>query len=133
MIVVDTSALIAIVLKQPHADACRRALSADDDVVISAGSLAETHIVATGRKVVPALEELLERLGLLVAPVDEETARAVGIAYERYGKGFHAASLNYGDCFAYVLARELDLPLLFVGRDFSLTDVKKIDATMGSA
>jgi ribonuclease VapC len=62
---------------------------------------------------------------LEVVPVDAEAAAAIGRGYARYGKGLHAASLNFGDGFAYALARERNCPLLFIGNDFSLTDVAR--------
>ncbi|MBP0651581.1 type II toxin-antitoxin system VapC family toxin, partial [Mycobacterium tuberculosis] len=73
------------------------------------------------------LENLLDALtSLHVAAVDQDMTRRMAAAYSRYGKGYHAAALNYGDCFAYILADDLNCPLLYVGRDFSLTNVKRV-------
>lgn len=95
--------------------------------MISSGTLAEARIVAFRRNVDGRLEDLLDRLtSLRVAVVDQDMTRRMAAAYSRYGKGYHAAGLNYGDCFAYILANDLSCPLLYVGRDFSLTNVKRV-------
>lgn len=70
------------------------------------------------------MEALLEELDYSVITVDEATAKRVRDAYSKWGKGFHPAGLNFGDCFAYALAKEQDCPLLYVGNDFSRTDIK---------
>ena len=124
MIVVDTSALMAIVLDEPGADACIAALEEASDVAICAGTLAEALIVARGRGRLEALAGIVERLEFEVVALTEARARRVAEAYARWGKGRHRAALNFGDCFAYELARGLDAPLLFVGADFSTTDVQ---------
>ena len=124
MIVVDSLALIEIILDAPRADACIAELENADTVLISAGTMAECLIVATGHHAERPLMSLFERFGLEVIPVTQERAKSSARAYRRYGKGWHAAGLNFGDCFAYALAKELDCPLLFVGEDFSRTDVK---------
>jgi ribonuclease VapC len=69
---------------------------------------------------------LLHRLGVELIPVTEEHAELARSAWRRYGKGRHAAALNFGDCFAYALAIESGEPLLFVGRDFTRTDVESV-------
>lgn len=71
-----------------------------------------------------SLSILLDELGLEVEPVTAACARRVGTAYAAWGKGMHPAGLNFGDCFAYALAKDRDLPLLFIGRDFARTDVR---------
>ncbi len=123
MIVVDTSALIEIAIGGPRATACRRCLKEADTLLISAGTVTETLIVATGRAVELQMTALLDRFGMTVVSLTEERARAAARAYRRYGKGWHAASLNFGDCFAYALAKEHECPLLFVGNDFANADV----------
>lgn len=123
MIVVDTSALIEIAIGAPRATECRQALKQADTLLISAGTVTETLIVATGRAVEPQMTALLDRFGLTVVPLTEERAKAAARAYRRYGKSWHAAALNFGDSFAYALAKEHDCPLLFVGDDFSRTDI----------
>lgn len=124
MIVVDTSALIAIVLKEADAVFCRDVLRDSDDNLISAGTLAETLIVANGRGVHDEVGELVAGIGLQVVDITAGTSQRIAEAYRRWGKGFHPASLNFGDCFAYALASELSCPLLFVGDDFSRTDIR---------
>lgn len=124
MIVVDTSALIEIILDAPQADACMTAIESAESVAISAGTMTESLIVAIGHAAEGPLTVLFDRFGLDVIPVTEGRAKEVARAYRRYGKGWHAAGLNFGDCFAYALAMELDCPLLFVGKDFAKSDVK---------
>jgi ribonuclease VapC len=126
MIVVDTSALMAIVLDEPGATACVAALEQATEVAICAGTLAEVLIVAGGRQRLDAVASIIERLDLEVVPLTEARARKVAAAYARWGRGRHRAALNFGDCFAYELAREREAPLLFVGADFSATDVRPV-------
>lgn len=122
MIALDTSALIEVVLGGERAEHCANLL-ADGDFVISAGTLAEALIVAGQRDLLVELQRLLASLDLTVDDVTAETADRVAAAYRRWGKGVHPAGLNYGDCFAYALAKAKACPLLFVGRDFSRTDI----------
>ncbi|MBL8568840.1 MAG: type II toxin-antitoxin system VapC family toxin [Phreatobacter sp.] len=129
MMVVDTSALMAIALNEPAANACSAALEHSDDCLISAATVAEAMIVAARRNVTDEMEALIGELGIEVVPVSVATARAVAAAYGQWGKGVHPAGLNFGDCFAYALARERGCPLLFVGDDFSRTDI--ISALVG--
>jgi ribonuclease VapC len=124
VIVVDSSALIEIILDASRADACIDELENAETVLISAGTMAESLIVAVGHDAERPLIALFDRFGLDVIPLTQERARAAARAYRRYGKGWHAAALNFGDCFAYALAKEMDCPLLFVGNDFVRTDVK---------
>ena len=123
MIVVDTSALMALVLDEPEAARVARALETDDPILISAATLTETLIVARRRDRSEAMKTLIDGLALDVAPATKAVAYAVADAYDRWGKGVHPAGLNFGDCFAYALAKENDAPLLFVGGDFAATDV----------
>ena len=124
MIAVDTSALMAIVLGEAEADACIAALEIEDDILISAATIAEALIVAAHRNVGDEMAKLIDGLGFNAVAVTPAAARRVALAYARCGKGVHAAGLNFGDCFAYELAREHDCPLLYVGGDFAKTDVK---------
>jgi ribonuclease VapC len=123
VIVVDTSALMAILLGEPESDRCIARLEAETEVLISAGTLAEALVVGARRNVAPEMAALVEGLGFEVAPVSQAAAVRVAEAYARWGKGIHKAALNFGDCFAYALAQEAKAPLLFVGDDFALTDV----------
>ncbi|MBS0297392.1 MAG: type II toxin-antitoxin system VapC family toxin [Proteobacteria bacterium] len=125
MIVVDTSALLAIAQDEPTtAAACAAAIEAEDRVLISAGTVAEALIVAGRRGARDEVQSLIESLGFEVAPVTAAAAQRMAQAYDRWGKGVNPAGLNFGDCFAYELAKTTDCPLLFVGDDFNRTDVK---------
>lgn len=124
MIAVDTSALMAILLNEPEADACVAILATDSGLVISAGTVAEALIVAERRNLGKEMARLIDGLGFTVASVTEASSRRIADAYGRWGKGVHPAGLNFGDCFAYEAASEHECPLLFVGDDFSRTDVK---------
>ncbi len=124
MIAVDTSALMAIVLNEPGADACAAVLEAEDRVVISAGTLAEALIVASRRNVGDEMQRLIDGLGFESVSVTPAAARRIAQAYARWGRGMHPASLNFGDCFAYDLAKEHGCRLLYVGEDFARTDVE---------
>jgi ribonuclease VapC len=126
MIAVDTSALMSIVLNETDANACIAALEREDEILISATTIAEALIVAARRNVGEEMANLIDGLGFNAVAVTPASARRVALAYARWGKGVHAASLNFGDCFAYELAREHDCPLLSVGDDFAKTDVKRI-------
>ena len=124
MIAVDTSALIAIVLNEPSKNACISALSAADAAVMSAGTLLEAMIVAERNGRSDAMRRLIEGLNVEIQAVDEAAARRAADAYARWGKGIHPAGLNFGDCFAYACARANGCPLLFVGDDFTKTDIQ---------
>ena len=123
MIVVDTSAIFAVLYDEERGPACATALAAHQRLLISAGTLTEAYVVAARKGVIQALEKFLANITLEVIPVDADFAALAGQSYVRYGRGLHAASLNFGDTFAYVLAKQRACPLLFIGDDFSLTDV----------
>ncbi|MFC7706331.1 type II toxin-antitoxin system VapC family toxin [Plastorhodobacter daqingensis] len=131
MIVVDTSALMAIVLDEPQSEACMAAIEAADGLLISAGTVAETLIVAGRRNVGEEAAVLIDGLGFEVVSVTEASARRIAEAYARWGKGVHPAGLNYGDCFTYEVAAERGCPLLFVGDDFSQTDLRSVLSDAG--
>jgi ribonuclease VapC len=124
MIAVDTSALMAIVLSESQADACVAALENEDELTISAGTVAEALIVARRRGVGEEMERLIRDLGFEVVAVTSAPASRIAEAYEMWGKGVHRAALNFGDCFAYALARDRGCRLLYVGEDFAETDVE---------
>jgi ribonuclease VapC len=123
MIVVDTSALMAIVLNEPEADACVAALERDVDILVSAGTIAEALIVSARRNVGAEMAGLIDGLGFEIGTVTGTSARNVADSYEKWGKGLHPAGLNFGDCFAYALAKERNCPLLYIGNDFAKTDI----------
>ena len=123
MIAIDTSALMAILLDENEADRCSNAIETADRLLISAGTVAETLIVAERRGVGEQMAALIDGLGFEIAPVTPAAARRVAAAYGQWGKGIHPAALNFGDCFAYEVAKENDCPLLYVGDDFAKTDL----------
>lgn len=91
---------------------------------MSAGTLAELLIVAARRRISDEVDNLIESGGFEIVEVTRYAAIAVANAYGKWGKGFHPAGLNFGDCFAYALARQRACPLLYVGGDFARTDVR---------
>jgi ribonuclease VapC len=123
VIVVDTSALIAIVKGEPLGSACLAAIRTDGDAIISAATVAEALIVGAGFSSITQVEFLLDELPLTVEPFIPTSSRRIGRIYETWGKGFHRANLNFGDCFAYELADRHRCPLLYVGNDFAQTDI----------
>ena len=124
MIAVDTSALMAIVLGERQSDACIAALEAEDSILISAGTVAEALVVSAHKNVREEVAGLIEDLRMQVVPVTLASAQRIGQTYARWGKGRHRARLNFGDCFAYDVAKQNACPLLYVGRDFAKTDVE---------
>jgi len=126
MIAVDTSALMAIVLGEAEADACIEALASEGEAIVSAGTVAEALIVAARRNVGDEMARLIDELGFEIVTVTPAAARSVAEAYRRWGKGMHPAGLNFGDCFAYEAAKERSCPLLYVGDDFSKTDLQSV-------
>jgi ribonuclease VapC len=123
VIAVDTSALIAIARREALGPACLEAIENDREAVVSAGTVAEALVVATVRGYRPLVQGLLDYLPLHIDPVSPAAAQRIGDVYQRWGKGMHAAGLNYGDCFAYELAERNGCPLLFIGDDFAKTDI----------
>ena len=129
MIVVDTSAVIAILDEEPDASTYAEAIADADPPLISAASVVEAGIVMFNRhgpKAAQKVDRLIEESGLQVESVTAQHARLAREAYAKYGKGQKAAGLNFGDCFAYALAKATGLPLLFKGRDFSRTDIPTV-------
>ncbi|GAB4272372.1 MAG: type II toxin-antitoxin system toxin ribonuclease C30 [Deferrisomatales bacterium] len=124
--VIDTSALLAILQDEPERRAFNEAIEAAEARCLSAASFVEVSIVVEARYGSEGLRYLdlfLDRAGVELVPVDAEQAREARLAFSRFGKGRHAAGLNFGDCFSYALARVLGAPLLFKGDDFGRTDV----------
>ena len=126
MIAVDTSALMAIVLNEAKAEACIAALEVEDDILISAGTVAEALIVSARRNVGAEMESIIDGLGFEFVSVTPAAARRIAHAYGIWGKGVSPAALNFGDCFAYEVAKEHACRLLYVGEDFSKTDVESV-------
>src|SRR5947207_1335542 len=124
--VIDTSALLAILLDEPERRAFNEAIEAASTRVLSAATFVEASIVLESRFGAEGLRDLdlfLERAGVEIVAVETEHAYVARRAFSRYGKGRHPAGLNYGDCFAYALATVLEEPLLYKGDDFGKTDV----------
>jgi ribonuclease VapC len=124
--VVDSSALLAILQDEPERRAMIETIEGADRRCLSVVNLVEASIVIETRRGPTAarlLDTLVERAGIEVVAVDLEQGELARRAFARYGKGRHAAGLNFGDCFAYALARAFGDSLLFKGNDFSQTDV----------
>ncbi len=125
--VIDTSALIAILESEPQAAIITEAIAQDPVRLLSAISLVETSIVIENRRGNAGkqeLDRLLQKAAIEIMEVTAEQAEVARIAYRKYGKGRgHPAQLNFGDCFSYALARVLEQALLFKGDDFNKTDI----------
>jgi len=127
-VIIDTSALVAVIALEPEAPLFATAMDRAEVLRISAGSYVEAAIVLNRRRD-PALdgkfEAMMNDVGFVVEPVTPEQARIARQAYRDYGKGSnHPAQLNFGDCFSYALARDKREPLLFKGDDFIHTDLR---------
>jgi ribonuclease VapC len=123
--VLDTSALVAILRGEPERERFLELLTASDDPMISAATLLECSIVQTSvEEGITDLDDLLRAAGIRCVAVDEAQALSAREAWLRYGKGRSPARLNLGDCFSYALAKTQDRPLLFKGNDFGKTDVR---------
>ena len=125
--VIDSSALIALLLAEPEADGFVAVIAGASSRLVSAASYLETAIVMLARSGPDAQENvdrLLAELSVTVIPFARDQAMLGITAYRQYGKGSgHSAGLNFGDCFTYALAKLTDEPVLFKGNDFSLTDI----------
>ena len=124
--VIDTSALMGILLHEPEAPQLALAIESAPLRLLSAANFLEASMVIEARKGPAgalALDSLLSRSGIEIIAVDHIQASIARNAWRIYGKGRHPANLNFGDCFAYALAKVKDCPLLYKGEDFSLTDV----------
>jgi ribonuclease VapC len=125
--IVDTSAIIAILRDEPDADHLSSAIESAEIRRVSAGTYVEAAIVVDANRdpvLSRRLDSFLHQAFFVVEPVTVEQARIAREAYRDYGKGRHRAGLNFGDCFAYALAKEKGEPLLFKGDDFRKTDVE---------
>jgi len=130
--VIETSALVAMLTNEPEAERFEAALEADPVRLMSTASYLEAAIVIEQRFGEPGGRELdlwLHRAGVDLVGVDAEQADVARSAYRRFGKGRDPAGLNYGDCFAYALAKVSGEPLLFKGDDFIHTDIGAVDTT----
>jgi ribonuclease VapC len=124
--VIDTSALLAILRDEPERRAFNEAIEAADSRLMSTATFVEVSIVIESRYGAEGLRDLdqfVDQAGIELVALDVEQAKMARRAFGRFGKGRHPAGLNYGDCFAYALAMVLGEPLLFKGEDFQQTDV----------
>src|SRR6476619_7178926 len=131
--IVDTSALIAILRDEPEAPACARAIENSAVRRVSAANFVEAAVIIDASRDPVAsrrFDELIKEAQIIIEPVTELQARIAREAYRDFSKGGHPAKLNFGDCFAYALAKFTGEPLLFKGDDFNHTDVKP-EATEG--
>jgi ribonuclease VapC len=129
--VIDTSALLAILFDEPERRRFNEAVAADPTRLISAASFLETAILIGSRSGEAGgrdLDLFLHRAEIALVPFDADQAEIARRAFDRYGKGRHPAALNFGDCFAYALSKASGEPLLFKGDDFSHTDVDSLRA-----
>lgn len=127
MIVIDTSAVLAILNDEPERRSFNELIENAEGCLISAASFVETSIVLEARKGYEGIRDFdlfIAQAGIKMSEVDAEQAEIARAAFRKFGKGRHAANLNFGDCFSYALAKANDLPLLFKGNDFSYTDVE---------
>ncbi|MGQ3046408.1 MAG: type II toxin-antitoxin system VapC family toxin [Niveispirillum sp.] len=127
MIVVDSSALMAILLQEAEAERLAACLGAVSSSMMSAVSLLESSMVATGRLGdggVHKLQQLIQTFSISIIPFDADQATHAADAFRRFGKGRDTAALNMGDCASYALAASHSLPLLYKGADFANTDMQ---------
>lgn len=125
--VIDTSAVLAILQDEPERRAFNARIAAADTRLLSAASLVELSIVLEARFGADGQEDLdlfLSTAEIEIVAVDRDQAELARRAFSRYGKGRHSAGLNFGDCFAYALTKWSGVPLLFKGNDFTLTDLQ---------
>ena len=127
--IVDSSALLAVLFREPDAGRYEWALGAAPACRISLANVLESSIVWEGRVGTTAgqrLDLFLEQVGIEQVAVTAEHVAEARQAWRRFGKGNHPAALNFGDCFAYALAAVTGEPLLFKGEDFALTDIETV-------
>ena len=128
MIVIDSSALVAILRDEPERRSFIDAIVDHGEPRLSAATYVEASMVMElrlGDRGGREIDVLIEDVGMAIAPVDQAQATIAREAFRRFGKGRHRAALNFGDCFVYALAKILDAPVLFKGDDFALTDIKR--------
>jgi ribonuclease VapC len=127
LIVIDSSALVAILRDEPERRPFIDAIVDHGEPRLSAATYVEASMVMElrlGDRGGREIDVLIEDAGIAIVPVDQAQATLAREAFRRFGKGRHRAALNFGDCFVYALAKTLDAPVLFKGDDFALTDLK---------
>jgi ribonuclease VapC len=125
-VIVDSSAILAVIFGEPNFEVFAQMLGETIDCKISAATFVELMIVAVSRgndRAVRQAESLIRETNVAIVPLTAEHTYIAARGFSTYGKGRHAAGLNYGDCFSYALAKALDEPLLFKGDDFRKTDI----------
>lgn len=128
MIVIDSSALVAILRDEPERGALIDAILDHGEPCISAATYVEASMVMElrlGDRGGREIDALIADVGIATVPFDQVQAKVAREAFRRFGKGRHRAGLNLGDCFVYALAKTLSAPVLFKGNDFALTDLKR--------
>jgi ribonuclease VapC len=126
-VIVDSSAVVAMVYREPGHEELERKMREAAVVAIGAPTAFEMEMVLTreyGEAAQRVVSQFLKRLGIVVVPFGEAHGEAAAEAFRRFGKGRHSARLNYGDCMSYATARVADEPLLYVGDDFAQTDIQ---------
>ncbi|MBM3728291.1 MAG: type II toxin-antitoxin system VapC family toxin [Acidobacteria bacterium] len=126
--VLDSSAIVAVHLKEPGYERFIEAIDSAEVVVIGAPTVLEAAMVLSsklGRDARPILQRFLRGIGAEVVAFNEQHSEAATAAFLRYGRGRHPAALNFGDCMSYAVASVAGMPLLFTGEDFSQTDVAR--------
>jgi ribonuclease VapC len=124
--VIDTSAFVVIIAREPEKEAMVNAIEIDASRFVSTATILEASVILLKRYGPDAVDDfdvLLARLNVQTIEFDEDQAHIAREAYARFGKGRHVAALNFGDCFVYALAKSRNEPLLFKGNDFSETDI----------
>jgi ribonuclease VapC len=124
--IIDTSAIVAILFNEDDAQIYAEAISRADSCRVSAATFVEAAIVVesqTKNNGSRQLDAFIRRAGITIEPVTEEQAHIARQAFTDFGKGRHPAGLNYGDCFSYALSKAMREPLLFKGKDFAKTDL----------
>ena len=127
--IVDTSAVLAILFEEPDAEQYRRAIAGAERCLMSTASFFESAMVLEARTGIAGgheLDQFVDSAPIHLVTVTADHAQAARLAWRRFGKGNHPAALNFGDCFAYALAKEARQPLLFKGNDFALTDIEAV-------
>jgi ribonuclease VapC len=126
--VIDTSAIVAVLLNEATAARIAQLIETSSPRLLSAANFLETSIVIESRKGEPGGRELdlLYRATIEIVAVDQDQAEIARAAWRRFGRGRHPAGLNFGNCFAYALAKTRRLPLLYQGNDFSQTDIESL-------
>jgi ribonuclease VapC len=126
-VVIDSSALLAILFVEKELENVAASISDSDNIFISAATYAETAIVLDHNEKKAQenydLNDLIAGISAKIVPFDHEQAIEARHAYRHFGNGNHPAKLNMGDCFSYALAKKLGIPLLYIGDDFSMTDI----------